>query len=132
MRDTDRARQVTFLGVLAVIAVVSVASVVETFTADPREGEGWIGGPLQFLFLAGPLIAVGIGLRSRRQDVARRTAVASLLLALAAGFVLVMQVLDENETFGDRLVTALGVLLYLAVFAVELPAFTGPQSPRRL
>lgn len=39
-------------------------SIVDTLTADPREGEGWVGGPIELVFAAGPLIAVAIGLRA--------------------------------------------------------------------
>jgi Mn2+/Fe2+ NRAMP family transporter len=56
----------------------------------------------------------------------------SLLLALVVGFVLVMQLLDANETTLDRLTQGLGVLVYLAAFAVEVPAFGShwPSSNR--
>ncbi len=77
------------------------------------------------VFAGGPLIPVAIGLRSRARGTARRTAVASLLLALAVGFVLVMQVLDPNETNLDRFVQGAALIVYLSAFAVELPAFGG-------
>ncbi len=123
------ARRLVFWIVVAAAGVVLVLSAVETFTADPHEGEGWIGGPIQAIFAGGPLVAVAIGLRSNRQSIAKRTAVASLLLALVVGFVLVMQLLDPNETISDRLGQALAALVYLAAFAVELPAFTRRWSP---
>lgn len=119
-----RARRIVFWAVVAAATVVVVASIVETFTADPHEGEGWIGGPIQLVFAGGPLIAVAIGLRSQRQSVAKKTAIGSLVLALVVGFVLVMQLLDPNETTGDRVLQGLAVVVYLAAFVVELPAFT--------
>lgn len=118
-----RARRVVFWMVVVAATVVLVASIVETFTADPHEGEGWIGGPIQLIFAGGPLIAVAIGLRSQRESVAKKTAIASLLLAFIVGFVLVMQLLDPNETTSDRVTQGLAVLVYLAAFAVEVPAF---------
>lgn len=123
MGEYVRARRVVFWVVVVAAAVVVVASIVETFTADPHEGEGWIGGPIQLVFAGGPLIAVAIGLRSQRQSVAKKTAIASLLLALVVGFVLAMQLLDANETTLDRVTQGLAVLVYLAAFAVEVPAF---------
>ena len=118
------ARRVVFWVVVATAGVVLVASIFASFPADPQQGEGWIAGPIMAIFMGGPLIAVAFGLRSPRQSVARRTAIGALLLALAVGFVLVMQLLDPNETAADRLEQGFGVLLYLAAFAVELPAFT--------
>src|SRR5512142_2016052 len=90
------ARRFVFWLAAATAGAVLVFSVIETFTADPHEGEGWIGGPIVAIFAGGPLIAVTFGLRSPRQRVARRTAVAALLLAFAVTFVLVMQLLDPN------------------------------------
>ena len=123
------ARRLVFWIVVAAAGVVLVLSAIETFTADPHEGEGWIGGPIQAIFAGGPLVAVSIGLRSIRRKIAKRTAVASLLLALVAAFVLVMQLLDPNETTSDRLWQAVAILVYLASFAVELPAFTRRWPP---
>lgn len=123
------ARRLAFWLVAAVAGAVLVLSGVETFTADPRQGEGWIGGPIQAVFVGGPLVLVAVGLRSPRREVARRTAVASLLLALVVTFVLVMQILDPNETDADRLFQGLGLLVYLTAFAVELPAFSGRWPP---
>lgn len=119
------ARRLVFWVVVAAAAVVVIASIVQTFTADPHEGEGWIGGPIQLVLAGGPLVAVAIGLRSQRQGVAKKTAIASLLLAFVVGFVLVAQLLDPNETLQDRLVQGVALLVYLAAFAVELPALTG-------
>ena len=123
------ARRLVFWIVVAAAGVVLVLSAVETFTADPHEGEGWIGGPIQAIFAGGPLVGVAIGLRSNRQSTAKRTAIASLLLALLVSFVLVMQLLDPNETTSDRLSQASAVLLYLTAFVVELPAFTHRRPP---
>jgi len=123
------ARRLVFWIVVAAAGVVLVLSAIETFTADPHEGEGWIGGPIQVIFAGGPLVAVAIGLRSNRQSIAKRTAIASLLLALVVSFVLVMQLLDPNETTSDRLWQAITVLVYLTAFAVELPAFTRRWPP---
>ena len=123
------ARRVVFWIVVAAAGVVLVMSAIATFPSDPQEGEGWIGGPIQAIFAGGPLVAVAIGLRSHRQSIAKRTAVASLLLALLVTFVLVMQLLDPNETTSDRLVQGLAALVYLTAFAVELPAFKGQWPP---
>lgn len=118
------ARRVVFWIVVVAAGIVMILSAIETFTADPGEGEGWIGGPIQAVFAGGPLVLIAVGLRSQAQRMAKRTAVASLLLACLVGFVLVMQVLDPNETNLDRAGQAAAFLVYLAAFAVEVPAFT--------
>ncbi len=110
--------------------VVVVTSLVNGFTADPQQGEGWIGGPIEAVFAGGPLIAIGFGLRSRSRLVARRTAIASLALALLVGFVLVMQLLDPHETAWDRVLNLFGLIIYIAAFIVELPAFVGRRATR--
>ena len=121
-------RRVSWL-ILVVGGFVVVTSLIRGFTADPQQGEGWIGGPIEAVFAGGPLLAVGFGLRSTRQVVARRTAVAALALALVVGFVLVMQLLDPNETAADRMLNALALVMYLAASFVEVPAFTGHWGP---
>ena len=123
------ARRLVFWIVAGAAGVVLVLSAIETFTADPHEGEGWIGGPIQAIFAGGPLVAIAIGLRSNRKSIAKRTAIASLLLALVVSFVLVMQLLDPNETTSDRLLQAFGALVYLAAFAVEMPALSRRWPP---
>jgi hypothetical protein len=123
------ARLVLSWALFAVGAVIVIMSMIEGFTADPQQGEGWIGGPIQAGFAGGPVIAVAFGLRSSRRLVARRTAIASLLLALVVGFVLVMQVTDPNETATDVLATGAGMAVYLAAFVVELPAFSDRWPP---
>ncbi len=83
-------------------------------------------------------MAVALGLRSRQRQVARRTAVGALLLAAIVTFVLAMQLMDPNEIIRDQLLQGMGVLVYLAAFVVELPAFTDrwpsgkPLSDRRV
>jgi len=119
------ARRVVFWVVVAAAIGVVIMSVVEMLTTDPYEGEGWIGGPIQIVLAGGPLAAVAFGLRSTRRVVARRTAVASVVLASFVTLVLVMQLLDPNEIAADRLVQAGALLVYLAAFVVELPAFGG-------
>lgn len=109
---------------------VVVTSLVNGFTADPQQGEGWIGGLIEAVFAGGPLLAVGFGLRSQRRVVEKRTAIAALALALLVGFVLVMQLLDPNETASDRMLNAFGLTMYVVAFAVELPAFTDRRSTR--
>ncbi|HET9076116.1 MAG TPA: hypothetical protein VFN68_04225 [Acidimicrobiales bacterium] len=108
---------------MAAAGVVIVLSAIETFTADPSQGEGWIGGPIEAVFAGGPLILIAVGLRSDLKRTAVRTAVAALLLACVVGFILVMQVLDPNENNLDRAAQAAAALVYLAAFAVEVPAF---------
>lgn len=110
-------------------AVVVILSAIEMVTADPHEGEGWIGGPIQAIFAGGPLAIVAVGLRSRRQSIAKRTAIASLLCASVVTFVLIMQLLDPNETDWDRALQGLALVVYLAAFAVELPAFGSKWVP---
>ena len=124
------ARRVVSWMTLVAGGVVVVTSLVTGFIADPQQGEGWIGGPIEAVFAGGPLIAVGFGLRSPRRVVARRTAIASLALALLVGFVLMMQLLDPNETGSDRMLNSLGLIMYIAAFAVELPAFTRRWATR--
>ena len=122
------ARTAVFWLVIATIAVVVVSSAVETFTADPHNGEGWIGGPSQLVLAGGPLVLLAVGLRSGARSVARRTAILAAVFAVVVGFVLVMQLLDPNETARDRAVQAFVLVLFLAVFAVEASAFDG-RSP---
>jgi hypothetical protein len=62
--------------------------------------------------------------------VARRTAIASLALALLVGFVLVMQLLEPYETASDTVPNSLGLIMNIAAFAVELPAFTRRWATR--
>ena len=124
MPPYSSARRVVSWVVLVAGGVVVIASLIEAFTADPQQGEGWIGGPIQAVFAGGPLIAIGFALRSSRRSIARRTGVASLLLTLVVGFVLVMQLIDPNETTSDRLLQGFAMFVYLAAFFVELPAFT--------
>ena len=116
--------------VLVAGGFVVVTSLVNGFTANPQQGEGWIGGPIEAAFAGGPLVAIGFGLRSPRRVVARRTAIASLALALLVGFVLVMQLLDPNETASDRLLNSLALAMYITAFTVEFPAFTGRWATR--
>lgn len=59
MSEHPLARHIVFW----VVAAAGM-SIVDTLTADPREGEGWVGGPIELVFAAGPLIAVAIGLRA--------------------------------------------------------------------
>ncbi len=129
MPPHSSARHAVFWVVVAAAGVVVVLSAIETFVADYRSGEGWVGGPIEAVLAGGPLVLVAVGLRSRRRNIARRTAVASLLFALVVTFVLVMQVLDPNETNGDRLLQGFAVLVYLAAFSVELPAFSRRWPP---
>lgn len=123
------ARRLVFVVIVAAAAVVLVLSTITTITADPRAGEGWIGGPLEAILAGGPLVAVAAGLRSRRATTARRTAVGALVCALVAAFVLTMQLLDPNEIASDRAVQGVAIAVYLAAFVVELPAF-GPTWVR--
>ena len=120
-----RARRVVFWCVVIAAALVAVMSVVETVTADPQQGEGWIGGPFERVLAGGPLVLVAIGLRSESERTARRTAIAAMIFAGVVGVVLVMQLLDANETVLNRLIQVGALVLYLAVCAVELPAFSG-------
>jgi peptidoglycan/LPS O-acetylase OafA/YrhL len=122
-------RRAVSWAVLVAGCVMVIASIIEAFTADPQQGEGWIGGPIQAVFAGGPLVAVGFGLRSGRRTAARKTAIASLLLALVVGFVLVMQLVDPNETSSDRLLNAAAIVVYLAALVVEIPSFTSQWPP---
>jgi hypothetical protein len=124
MPPYSTARRVLSWALLALGVVVVIVSLVQGFTADPNQGEGWIGGPIQAVFMGGPLLAIGLSLRSQQRLIARRTAVASVSLAVLVGFVLVMQLLDSNEIASDRLLSGAGVIVYLAAFVIELPSFT--------
>ena len=75
------------------------------------------------------MILVAIGLRARRRVVARRTAIASLVFAGLAGFVLVMQIVDPNETVANRMVQVAAICVFLAACAVEAPAFGSSWPP---
>lgn len=109
-------------------AVAIVLSLVSGFTGDPQQGEGWGGGVIEAVFVGVPLVVIGLGLRSRRRDISRRTAVGAGVLAVLVGFVLVMQLLDPNETTASRLVNVVGLVAYGAAVVVELPAFRGPRG----
>ena len=123
------ARRAVLWLVAAAFAAVLVGSAIETVTADPSTGEGWIGGPIQFVLAGGPLLLVSIGLRSPSRAVAQRTAVGAAALLVLVGVVLVAQLRDANEMLADRLVQAGAMLVYLAVLVVELPAFTDRWPP---
>ena len=125
-----RARLVVSWAMVVAGGLLAVASTVSGFRADPQQGEGWIGGLIEAVFAGGPLLAVGLGLRSRRATVARRTAIASLALALLVAFVLVMQLLDPNETSSDRLLNSVALALYVAAFTVELPVLRDHWTTR--
>jgi hypothetical protein len=103
--------------------VLATASLVAGFTGDPGQGEGWGGGIAEAVFLGVPLAGVGWALRSDRVTVRRRTAVVALVLAALAGFVLVMQLADANETTLDRLVSGLGLVLYTGAALLEASSF---------
>ena len=104
-------------------AIAVVGSLIGGFTSDPRQGEGWGGGVVEAVVVGFPLVAIGLGLRSSRRDVAQRVAIGSGVLAVLVAFVLVMQLLDPNETTPDRLVNLVGLAAYVAAVLVELPAF---------
>jgi len=130
-RITPRTPRVVSWVILALGGVWAIAGVIEAFTADPHNSEGWFGGVLIIVFVAGPLIAVGLGLRSSHRGVAKTTAVASLILAVFVGLVFVAQALDENENHVmSLLVQGSGMAAYLAAFTVELPAFTSRWPSR--
>jgi len=95
-----------------------VLSVVHLFTGDPRQGEGWVGGLIE---LAVPLAGVALGLRSARPSVCPPDRGEPLILAIVVGFVLVMQLLDPNETAANRTEPAVGCGLYLGALILELP-----------
>jgi hypothetical protein len=104
-------------------AIAIVVSLIGVFTGDPQQGEGWAGPAIEAVFVGGPLLGVGLGLRSGRRTIARRVAICSGVLAALVAFVLVMQLLDPNETTADRLINLLGLIAYVAGTLVELPAF---------
>jgi hypothetical protein len=106
------------------VAVV-VASLVSGFTSDPQTGEGWGGGLLIAVLAGGPLLALGAALRSQKQHVARRAVVAAAAAAAVVAFVLVMQLLDENETAFDRVVSSVALMAYVLAAVVELPLARG-------
>lgn len=101
--------------------VVVIVSLVNGFTSDPQTGEGWGGGVVAAVFAGGPLLAVGTALRSEKQHVARWTVAAAAAAALVVAFVLLMQVLDDNESVANRAITALALAAYVLAAAVELP-----------
>ena len=129
------ARRAVSWVLLVAAVVVSVWSMVAALTGDPNEGEGWIAGPIEVVLMGVPLFLVGLGLRSERPEVARRTAIASAVLVAAVAFVLTMQLLDPNEILSDRLVQVAGLSLYGAALLTELPALlhrvrVGPGTGR--
>jgi hypothetical protein len=102
------------------VAVV-IVSLVNGFTSDSQAGEGWGGGVVAAVFAGGPLLAVGTALRSEKQHVARLTLVAAAAAAVLVAFVLVMQVLDENESMANRAMTTVALAAYVIAAVVELP-----------
>lgn len=113
-------RSVSRVLLVAGVAVV-VVSLLNGFTSDPRSGEGWGGGVLAAVLAGGPLIAIGTALRSQNPSVARRTAAAAAGAAAVVAFVLVMQVLDENESAVNRAITFVALVMYVVAAAVEVP-----------
>ena len=102
------------------VAVV-IVSLVNGFTSDPQAGEGWGGGVVAAVLAGGPLLAVGTALRSEKQRVARWTVAAAAAAALVVAFVLVMQVLDGNESTANRAITSVALATYVIAAVVELP-----------
>ena len=104
--------------------VVVIVSLINGFTSDPQNGEGWGGGVTAAVFAGGPLLAVGIGLRSPDRRIGRWTGAAAVAAAVVVAFVLVMQLLDENETTTNHLITSAALVAFVLAAVTEIPAFT--------
>lgn len=125
-----RARRIMSWVLLAAGVGLAAASLIRGFAEDPAQGAGWGGGVAEAVSMGVPLVGIGLALRSDRPVVRRRTAAVALVLALLAGFVLVMQLADPNETTFDRLVSATGVVLYATAALLELRVFEGSLKGR--
>lgn len=125
-----RARRIMSWVLLATGVGFAAASLIRGFAEDPAQGAGLGGGVAEAVSMGVPLVGIGLALRSDRPVVRRRTAAVALVLALLAGFVLVMQLADPNETTFDRLVSATGVVLYASAALLELRVFEGSLKGR--
>ncbi|TAM83736.1 MAG: hypothetical protein EPN43_12960 [Jatrophihabitans sp.] len=120
MERSAGTRRVVFWIVVAATVAAVVVAIGDGL--NPDNAEGWVAAPIELAFMALPLALVAVGLHSGNRRVARRTAVAALVLAVAVTFVLVMQLVDPNETLRDRLIQAGALAVYLAAFGVEAPS----------
>ena len=123
-------RRTVSWALIAAGVVVVIVSLIDGFTSDPQSGEGWGGGVMAAVFAGGPLLAVGAGLRSSNPHIARWTAVGAVSAATAVTFILVMQLLDGNETTANQAVTAMALVGYVLAAVVELPSVLTRRANR--
>ena len=123
-----RARPIVGWGLIVLAVVMAVAGIVDSIVDPSGEQLGWGEAVLGVVLVAGPMMAVGLTLRSADRHRLRVIAVCSGILVALVTFVLVMQLLDPNEIAKDRLVQVVGLIAYLAAFVVSVPAFTS-RSP---
>ena len=108
------------------VLVVAFFSVVAGFFAGlAGNTQGWLGGVLYVVFVAGPLFVIGIALRSSSTGVERTIAVAALAFALYWFSVISGNWQQYNlvERVLVPLMMSPAILAYLAAFFVELPSF---------
>lgn len=110
------------LGLFVFLFVVDLGLAMSTHA-------NWLGDVPAMLGWEGPLLALGLLLRSPRRHVRRLTAVLAAVFALWAGLLLVMNVDALPSTWGLYVVMTQSVYfaVCVAAFLVEVPAFL----PRR-
>lgn len=110
---------------LLVLGVAYFSVFAGFFAGLAGSTEGWSGGVLYVVFVAGPLFVIGYALRSPSTGVERTTAVVSLALALY-WFAVIGGNWGEYSLIEKVLVPvamAPAISAFLAAFAVELPSF---------
>ena len=108
------------------VLVVAFFSVIAGFLAGlAGDTQGWLGGMLYVVFVAGPLFLIGFALRSSSTGVERTTAVAALAFALYWFSVVSgnWQQYSLIERVLVPLIMSPAILAFLAAFFAELPSF---------
>lgn len=116
---------------MVVIVTAVTAAVYPTAEAAPG-GYDWVNFVATVIFLAVPLLLVGLGLRSTRRGVARATAVLALVLVVFPAATLLGHAYWGNDwagySAGAKALDLLGfvppAVVCLAAFLVEMPSFT--------
>ncbi len=108
------------------VLVVAFFSVVAGFFAGMAGNtQGWLGGVLYVVFVAGPLFLIGVALRSSSTGVERTTAIVALAFALY-WFSVISGNWQQYSIIERILVPVImtpAILAFLATFFAELPSF---------
>lgn len=121
------------IGMAGLVVITTAISSAAYPTAEAAPGQfDWVNFVANVIFLAVPLVLVGLGLRSPRRGVARATALLALVLAALLTVTLLGHAFWGHDwvgyAIGAKVLDVLGggppALVCLAAFLVELPSFT--------